>query len=111
MERPYPGTVIVTVHGEIDLCTAPRLGAFLRARMKSFVDVVVLDLDGVTFVDSAGLEMLGACQHRADRHGVRLCLVDTVRNPVVRLLDRMGMGDQFHVLTSIEELSSPALVG
>jgi anti-sigma B factor antagonist len=49
-ERAY----VITVAGELDLYTTPRLVAELEAVAPDGPEVV-LDLDGVTFIDSTGL--------------------------------------------------------
>ncbi len=48
---------VVTVRGEVDTLTAPRLASFLNTQL-SAARVVVVDLDGVEFLGSAGLSAL-----------------------------------------------------
>jgi len=63
---------VVTVTGEVDTLTAPQLTRFLNAQL-STARVVVVDLDGVKFLGSAGLSALFEAnelateQHRALR--------------------------------------------
>ncbi|GGM54194.1 STAS domain-containing protein [Dactylosporangium sucinum] len=73
------GTLRVSVTGDVDAATAPRLAAFLRTdRVTGRVE---LDLSGVTYFSSAGMEVvLGA-----RRAGVDVVLV-AVAPPVERLL-------------------------
>ena len=48
---------VVTVTGEVDTLTAPKLTLFLNEQL-SAARVVVVDLDGVEFLGSAGLSAL-----------------------------------------------------
>ena len=51
------GSVRVHVRGELDLSTSPALGETLEQQIKDG-KCVVLDLSGVTFIDSTGLNTL-----------------------------------------------------
>ena len=72
----------VTVGGELDLASAPRLREALRASADAAREVL-LDLSAVTFIDSSGLSLLVAvdAESRADGFGFGL-----VAGPVVRRL-------------------------
>ena len=52
-----PDARVVTVTGEVDALTAPELAAFLTAQL-AVAQLVVVNLDGVRFLDSAGLSVL-----------------------------------------------------
>ena len=52
-----PDGLDVVVVGEMDIDTAPELRSRLLAAVRAH-DVVVLDLSGVTFIDSQGLSVL-----------------------------------------------------
>jgi anti-sigma B factor antagonist len=52
-----PDARVVTVTGEIDTLTAPKLSSFLHEQL-SAARIVVVDLDGVEFLGSAGLSAL-----------------------------------------------------
>jgi anti-sigma B factor antagonist len=51
-------TLEVRVRGELDLSTAPRLTDALSDAAKSDAETTVLDLSGVTFIDSSALRVL-----------------------------------------------------
>lgn len=81
--------------GEIDAHTAPELAAHLDPLPGASGDVVV-DLAGVTFIDSSGLRVLVEAHHRSSESGRRLAL----RSPspaVVRLLEISGLADHLDV--------------
>ena len=65
---------VVTVVGEIDALTAPDLAAFLTAQLV-VAQVVVVNLDGVRFLSSAGLRALFEANEFATREDRDLRLV------------------------------------
>lgn len=62
------GTRVVSVVGEVDALVAPELASFLTAQL-IIATVVVVDLDGVRFLSSAGLRAL----FEANEFAVREC--------------------------------------
>ena len=56
----------MTVGGEVDLETASQLGDHALAALREVSPHLVLDLTGVTFMDSTGLKVLLSVQRRAE---------------------------------------------
>ncbi|QUH02817.1 STAS domain-containing protein [Saccharopolyspora erythraea] len=95
VEWPSPGVVVVAMHGEIDLACVPRLTELIRQRMTAAsLRAVVLDLSGVTYSSSSGLELLIHAQRRAEHRGIDLYVVPGT-GPVRRLLGLTGMLGHF----------------
>ncbi len=69
-----PDARVVTVVGEIDALAAPELAAFLTAQLV-VAPVVVVNLDGVRFLASAGLTVLFEANELATQQGRDLRLV------------------------------------
>jgi anti-sigma B factor antagonist len=96
MGRPAPHVVVVTVAGEIDAFTAPRLVDALRAATAEAPEHVILDLQLVTFSSSAGVNALITSREYTARRGVDLHLVGVPGNRwVTRVLDLTGLTAQF----------------
>lgn len=77
--RTEPDHVVLEVSGDIDLATAPRLrDAGLRA-LGIEPTRVVIDLTGVTFIDSSGLGVLVLLRRKARTHRSELVLVSNSR--------------------------------
>ncbi len=69
--RPERGYVMVAVAGEVDIATVTRLRERLFELAASGRTLVV-DLDQVSFIDSAGLAALVGAARRAAAHGASL---------------------------------------
>lgn len=94
--------MVVTVHGEVDMETAPELESVLAEAVAHAADgePVHLDLRAVTFFGSAGLSVLIAC-HRACAPIGRSLVVVATQRAVVRVL---RMTDLDAVLTLVADL-------
>lgn len=91
-----PGPTVLTLHGEIDLLTAPALSERLDALTARPRPDLVLDLRPTEFIDCAGLGVLCRARNRVLARGGRLRLVtDSVR--FLRMLRVTGLGGVFDV--------------
>ena len=77
------GRVRVRVGGELDLAGAPTLGEVLR-RLRERRQAVLLDLDGLEFIDMSGLRVVLAATEEASRDGWEFAV--TRGSPQVRRL-------------------------
>jgi anti-sigma B factor antagonist len=56
---PAPGSLVVSVRGDLDAATAPRLRDALRDLRDNDPDRrVIVDVEGLTFIDSSGVYVL-----------------------------------------------------
>ena len=95
VEWPVPGVVVVVIQGEIDLAGVPRLTEMIRQRLTAAsLRSVVIDLTGVTYSSSAGLELLVHAHRRAEHRGIDLYVVPGP-GPVRRLLEMTGLSAHF----------------
>ncbi len=97
---PLPGSrVLISVSGELDLHSAPRLSREIAKATRRNPSQLVIDLSRVTFMDSTALRILGA--ERQATEG-RLHLV--VRSPQIRRLMRItGYFDVLALYKTLEE--------
>ncbi|HXV93186.1 MAG TPA: STAS domain-containing protein [Pseudonocardia sp.] len=100
--RPRPGTVLLTVSGEIDTLTAPRFESGLTALLDDSDAMPVVDLTRVTFLASSGLAALIRAAHRAADQGRRLLLVAPSR-AVTRPLEITGSDQLFDLCAGLDE--------
>ena len=85
---------VVRPHGELDLATAPELEARLTDLRGEGFDDLVLDLRGLSFLDSTGLRLLLDNRQRAEQGGWRFSIVDGDQ-PVSRVLEVSGVSPLF----------------
>jgi anti-sigma B factor antagonist len=68
--RPEPAIALVEVMGEIDVATTPQLRSVLHELADDeSASTVLVDLDGVDFIDSSGLGALIGCSRRLRSRG------------------------------------------
>jgi len=102
------GASAIAVTGELDIETASQLSDEVERAVWRTVGVFVLDLSGVTFLDSSGLHALlraRAFLGRADRPLVLVC----PPGPARRVLDLASVLDTFVTYPS-PEAAAAALV-
>lgn len=83
------GRAVITVRGNIDIATGPRLGAALAAERRP----LLLDLRGVSFMDATGIRLLLAARARARADGVDLDLITSAA--VDRTLEIANLREHF----------------
>jgi anti-sigma B factor antagonist len=90
--------VIVALSGEIDLYTAPRLQSQLAAALNTEHAVrLVVDMSGVDFCDSTGMNVLLGAQRMARERGGDLEL-SAPRPAVLKILQVTGLETVFTVV-------------
>lgn len=96
----------MTISGEIDLYTAPRLHSELGAVLADGMPTrVVIDMSGVEFCDSTGMNVLLAAHRVAIERGGDLTLA-APRPPVRKILEVTGLQSVFTI-----EDDLPAVAG
>jgi anti-sigma B factor antagonist len=96
--RFHDDHTIVTICGEIDLYTAPRLHSELVAVLVDGMPTrVVIDMSGVDFCDSTGMNVLLSCLLRVRERGGELEIA--APKPAVRkILQVTGLDSVFTVV-------------
>jgi stage II sporulation protein AA (anti-sigma F factor antagonist) len=95
------GRRVVHVVGDVDLDSSSQLERFLADRGPG--DLVV-DLSGVTFIDSAGIAVLVKAHMEAEQRGERLALANPSRS-TQRILELTGLTEVFEVTTVVPVVS------
>jgi len=88
----------MSVEGELDLYTAPRLHTELTAALSgdNIPSCLVVDMSGVGFCDSTGMNVLLAAHRQACERGGDLALA-APRAPVRKILEVTGLSSVFTV--------------
>jgi anti-anti-sigma factor len=86
--------VRVSVAGELDVATSPRLREqFEREKQEDIDAALLLDLRDVEFIDSSGLHVL---QWAYDEHGQRLRII--LGTAAARVVDLVGLRDMLPIV-------------
>ena len=98
--------VVLGVRGEVDIATAPHLGALLDAVIDQRHTSIALDLAELDFMGSTGLDVIASVVNRLGAVGEDL----TIRSAptlVIRLLEISGLSDQVRFEEPAPDLDGP----
>jgi len=94
------GATVVSVRGEVDMVTTPRLHACLQDRLSRTPERLVVDMSGLIFLGSSGLAVLVESLDTARTRGTDLRLVCNSRE-VVRPLEVTGLTELFQTYSDL----------
>lgn len=95
------GVAVVCFHGEADLHTAPVLRDALDEAIATGAGILVVDLTGVTFVDSMMLGVLLGATRRTRPQGTEVRIV--VEDPhVLRIFELTLLDQVLHLFPSLD---------
>jgi anti-sigma B factor antagonist len=95
IDRDGPEPVL-RLSGDIDIAAVAKLEAGLEQATDEATTGLVLDMSGVTFIDSSGLRVLAEL-HKRQSGGAGSLTIRTPSSPVVRILELTGMTDMFEI--------------
>lgn len=98
----HPHECEMTLQGEIDVYTAPRLKERLVEVIEGGCANVVIDLDGVTFIDSSGLGVLVSALRRARERDGAVRIVCSREN-ILKILRITGLDKVFPVFADMAD--------
>lgn len=90
------GRAVVTVDGEIDMATAPRLRDLLNELVDDGSDQIVLDCRGLAFLDSSGIGVLVAVRNRIGDSGT--LTLEAPQPHVRKVLELTGVDEHVVIL-------------
>jgi anti-sigma B factor antagonist len=99
--------MVVAVGGEIDVYTAPKLRDRLVELINSGHYHLVINLEGVDFLDSTGLGVLVGALKRVRSHQGSLRLVCT-QERLLKIFRITGLAKVFPIYASVEEACTDA---
>ena len=99
--RECDGQVIVSLRGELDVAFAASVAASL-AEIAARACQVIVDLEGLEFIDSSGLAAL-ACARRHARQAGGDLLLAAPQQQVLRLLTLTRLADVFSVHACVDD--------
>jgi anti-sigma B factor antagonist len=103
--RRVDSHAVVDVEGEIDVYTAPKLRENLIELVSEGSYRVVVNLEGVDFLDSTGLGVLVGALKRVKAHDGSLSLVCT-QEKILKIFKITGLTKVFDIHDSVDEATS-----
>lgn len=101
------GRTVIEVSGEIDVYTAPRLREALISLVEAGNYRLIVDMEGVEFLDSTGLGVLVGGLKRVRAHDGSIDLVCT-QGRILRIFRITGLSKVFDIYDTVDEaLASP----
>jgi anti-sigma B factor antagonist len=98
-ERHGDGLGVIVLVGEVDIYTAPRFKECMLELLDEGVEKLLVDLSGVTFIDSTALGVLiGGLRRVHDAEGAMALVVAT--SAVERVLTITGLDRVFKICAS-----------
>jgi anti-anti-sigma factor len=93
LEVEHRGNLVVArLRGELDISEAADVGERIASSLEPSARGAVVDLTGLSFMDSSGVAMLFALSRRLASHRQELRIVAPSQGPVGRVLDIVGFG-------------------
>lgn len=96
------GWSVVAVSGEVDVATAPRLREQLVGLVTDAHHQIVVDLEGVDFLDSTGLGVLVGALKRVRTHDGELTLVCT-QSRILKVFEITGLTKVFTIHDTVDQ--------
>ena len=100
------GYAVLAVHGEVDVYTAPRFRERLIELVSEGKTRIVVDLEGVDFLDSTGLGVLVGGLKRLRSHDGDLSLVCT-QSRILKVFEITGLTKVFTIYDSVDAAVAP----
>jgi len=97
-----PGRTVIAVSGEIDVYTAPRLREMLIRLVDEEKYHLIVDMEGVEFLDSTGLGVLVGGLKRVRSHDGGIDLVCT-QGRILRIFRITGLSKVFSIFDSVDQ--------
>lgn len=98
------GLCLITLKGEVDVYTSPQLKQEIVDAVEDGCVNLVVDLEGVGFIDSSGLGVLVSGLRRVKERAGTLRLVCTKEN-ILKIFRITGLDKVFPVFSAMEEAS------
>src|SRR6476659_9212872 len=93
-------TMMIRIEGDVDLANACELENRVGAAYQPIVYQVLVDLIGTTYLDSAGLSMLGRLSSRLTAGRTAMTVVAPPASAAHRVICLSGLADEFSLQDS-----------
>jgi len=95
--------IVIKCKGEIEIHAAPDLKDEIKIQVNSGANMIIIDMNDVTYIDSSGLGAVVAGRISAIRKNVRLILVH-IPAEIIKLMKKMKLYNLFEVYENIGDI-------
>jgi anti-anti-sigma factor len=95
--------LVVDVRGEVDMSNADELRAAIERRIAESLRGTVLDLSGLDYIDSTGIQLIFRLGARLDDRGQHLGIVLPAGSPAHDALRYAGVLERLRLFASLED--------
>ena len=106
-EERLDSTLMIVLDGELDASSVGEVAVKLRRLVENQAKRLVVDLEGITYLDSAGINLLFAVAGELSARQQQLHLVIAAGSPIERTLRVVGAERAFPVHGSREAALAP----
>lgn len=96
------GVLVLSLGGQLDFLSAPELAPRLADLQAATCSAVVVDVSGVTFIDSTGLNVLVAGAQSIQSRDAAV-LVAGASNHVARVFEIVRLGETIRLKSTLED--------
>jgi anti-sigma B factor antagonist len=96
------GHVLIRAAGELDLSSAPSLATAAENAFADGYQILLLDLSGITFMDSTGISSVLTAHRAAQARGAVVAVI-APSDIAMRVLQLIGVEHLLHIYDTIEE--------
>jgi anti-anti-sigma factor len=107
--RPAPKVRVLALSGEVDVCASLGLMESVVEAFREQPEVIAVDLTGLRFMDSAGLQVLLQSARHIEESGVRFAVVLPSDHPLTGQPHITGLHRRMNVHESAEDALGPWL--
>jgi anti-sigma B factor antagonist len=101
VEKPEQGVVVLAPNADIDMSRSPELRSVLRQEMGKDTHKVIIDLDGVEYMDSSGLATLVEAMRNAGSSKTALVICNM--HPKVSAIFEIARLDSFFSIVATRD--------
>ena len=92
---------VLSLEGEIDLHVSPRVAISLRQMIAKEPKRLVVNLSGVTYLDSSGLAVLIEAMQNVEKYGGKFALAG-MQGTVRSIFEIARLDQVFHIFTDVD---------
>ncbi|MBV8171707.1 MAG: STAS domain-containing protein [Candidatus Eremiobacteraeota bacterium] len=101
--REERNALVVDIHGELDISNHEQFRSFLRSGAGTSTAPMIVNLDGVGYLDSHAIAALAELSKRLSTNRRRLFIVARKEGPIGRILNTSNLGLAIPMCESLED--------